>query len=68
MASSAVGFVKDVNNTENVDIAGQAAFEGKHMEYGAHKLGARAYTDNPTRDGGFYYRGKLKLSVTFVRK
>ena len=50
-------------NPDNCDIAGQAAYEGKHMGFGVAQMGARAYSDNPVKDRGFYYRGKL-LSVT----
>ena len=46
-------------NVHIADIAGQQAAEGKHMDYGITKLGARTYTDNPARGSGFYYRGKL---------
>ena len=49
---------------QHADVAGTAANKSHHMDYAMHKLGERAYTDNPTQGGRFLYRGKSEIYTT----
>ena len=51
---------------QHADVAGTAANSSHHMDYAMHKLGERAYTDNPTQGGRFFYRGKSKPTVILI--
>lgn len=54
-------YPKAMAEPQHADVAGTAANSSHHMDYAMHKLGERAYTDNPTQGGRFYYRGKLPV-------